>query len=92
MNPAEVLERFGDLRFDVELEVGSLQLTLGEMFDLKEGMVLKTGHPAGQPFALHAGGAELGTAEIVVLGSACSLKVKSLAQKPTKSADNHGTH
>jgi hypothetical protein len=54
-------------------------------------MVLRTGHPTGQPFTLQAGGAELGTAEIVMLGGACSLKVKGLA-KPQESAGGDGTH
>jgi flagellar motor switch protein FliN/FliY len=91
MNPSDILQSFGDLRFDVELEVGKLQMSVGEMLDLKEGMVLRTGHPTGQPFTLQAGGAELGTAEIVMLGGACSLKVKGLA-KPQESAGGDGTH
>ena len=91
MTTSEVLERFGDLRFDLELEVGSFQMTVGEMLDLKEGMVLKTDHPSGQPFAVLAGGAELGMGNIVVLGDSCSVKIATLA-KPMQSARSDGTN
>ena len=87
MTTSEVVERFGDLRFDLELEVGSFQMTVGEMLELKEGMVLKTDHPSGQPFVLFAGGAKLGTANVVVLGDSCSAKIATLAKDNSVSAE-----
>jgi flagellar motor switch/type III secretory pathway protein FliN len=91
MNAPEVLQRFGDLPFDVEIELGDLAITVRELFDLQEGMVLRTGHPAGVPFTLRAGGAELATAEIVVIGEALSARVKNLAPKPKTVAGEDGT-
>ena len=56
MSSADLLERFGGLPFTVEAELGSLELPIGEILDLKEGAVLRTDHPSGSPFTLCAGG------------------------------------
>jgi len=92
MNYAEVLGQFGDLRFNVELELGDLTITVRELFDLEEGTVLKTDHPAGVPFTLRAGGAELATAEIVAIGDNLSARVKNLAPKPKSTPGEDGTN
>jgi len=90
MDAADVLQRFGDLQFPIEAEVGNLVLTIGEVFALKEGAVLETDHPVGAPFTLRAGGAEIAAAEVVVIGECLSVRVKHLAQKP--GSGENGTH
>ncbi len=90
MTGSEVLEHFGDLPFAVQLEVGDLTMTIQEMFDLQEGMVLRTSHPAGTPFLLRAGGAELAMADLVVVSGGFSARLKDLLPKPKGSTGETG--
>ena len=78
MDNPEVLQRFAELPFPIEVEVGNLSLTVGEILDLQEGMVLATDHPAGAPFTLRAGGAELASVEVVVVHDSLSVRVQNL--------------
>lgn len=77
-----MLQRFAELPFPVEVELGNLTLTIGEIFDLSEGMILQTDHPDGAPFTLRAGGAELASVEVVVIRNSLSVRVSSMLQKP----------
>ena len=83
MNASEVLQRFGDLPFVLELELGTLAMSIGEIFDLREGKVLRTDHPAGEPFALLAGGVTLAEAEVVIVEDSVSVRIKKLSQGAT---------
>lgn len=85
MSPSDVLQRFGELPFGVELELGTLALTIREIFDLQEGTVLKTEHVAGAPFPLFAGGVPLAEAEVVVVNERVSVRVQKILE--TRPAD-----
>jgi Type III flagellar switch regulator (C-ring) FliN C-term len=50
MDNAEVLQRFGKLPFPIEVELGNLTLTIGEILELSEGTILN-GSP--QRSAIH---------------------------------------
>jgi flagellar motor switch/type III secretory pathway protein FliN len=78
MDNSEVLQRFAELPFPIEVEVGNLSLTVGEILELREGMVLETDHPAGAPFTLRAGGAELASVEVVVVHDSLSVRVQNM--------------
>jgi flagellar motor switch/type III secretory pathway protein FliN len=78
MDNSEVLQRFAELPFPIEVEVGNLSLTVGDIFELREGMVLTTDHPAGAPFTLRAGGAELASVEVVVVRNSLSVRVQNM--------------
>ena len=92
MNASEVLRRYGDLPFTLELELGSLAMTIGEIFDLKEGAVFRTGQPAGRPFTLSTGGVPLGEAELVVVDGSVSIRVSKLSQIMSGAASENGTN
>jgi flagellar motor switch/type III secretory pathway protein FliN len=92
MDNSDVLQRFADLPFPIEAELGNLTLTIGEIFDLREGMILQTDHAVGAPFTLRAGGAELAAVEVVVVGDALSVRVKNLAQKAKPGIGANGTN
>jgi flagellar motor switch/type III secretory pathway protein FliN len=81
MDNTGVFERFADLPFPIEVELGNLTLTIGEIFELSEGMILQTDHPDGAPFTLRAGGAELASVEVVVIRNSLSVRVGSMLQK-----------
>ena len=91
MNPSDVLQRFGELPFGVELELGTLALTIGEIFELKEGTVLRTDHPAGAPFPMFAGGVPLAEAEVVVVRDRVSVRVQQMLQSTSPAGGDRGT-
>lgn len=78
-----MLQRFAEVPFPIEVEVGTLSLTVGEIFELREGMVLETDHTAGAPFTLRAGGAELASAEVVVVRNSLSVRVQNMLSPKT---------
>ena len=90
MNASEALQRFQDLPFQAEVELGSLVLTIGEIFELREGAVLRTDHPAGAPVALQVGGVELAEADIVVMEDSLSVRITRLGDNPKASTGGNG--
>ena len=81
MNSSDVLQRFGELPFVVELELGTLSMSIGEIFQLQEGSVLRTDHPAGAPFPLFASNVKLAEAEVIVIDDTVSVRVQKMLQK-----------
>ena len=81
MNASDVLQRFGELPFVVELELGTLSMSIGEIFQLQEGSVLRTDHPAGAPFPLFASNVKLAEAEVIVIDDTVSVRVQKMLQK-----------
>lgn len=92
MDTSDVLNRFGELPFAIEAELGTMTLTIGEIFELKEGMVLRTDRAAGAPLTLRAGGAELAAVEVVVVGDSISVRVKNLLEKTNPGSGANGTN
>jgi flagellar motor switch protein FliN len=88
MNSSSVLQRFGELPFVVELELGTLSMTIGEIFELQEGTVLRTDHPAGVPFPFFAGGVKLAEAEVIVIDETVSVRVQKMLQKSSTGGGN----
>jgi flagellar motor switch/type III secretory pathway protein FliN len=91
MNASEALQRFKDLPFPAEVELGNLVMTIGEIFALREGAVLRTDHPAGAPVALQVGGVELAAADIVVMNESLSVRITRLSENPKAPSSGHGT-
>jgi flagellar motor switch/type III secretory pathway protein FliN len=90
MNLSQALQRFEDLRFPAEVELGSLVMTIGEIFELREGAVLRTDHPAGAPVTLQVGGIELAAADIVVVDDSLSIRITRLSEKTKVSSGGNG--
>jgi flagellar motor switch/type III secretory pathway protein FliN len=90
MNASQVLQRFEDLPFPAEVELGSLVMTIGEIFELHEGAVLRTDHLAGAPVALQVGGVELATADIVVVEDSLSIRITRLSENTKASSGGNG--
>jgi len=88
MNASDVLQRFGDVPFDVELELGTLSMSIGEIFELQEGAVLRTDHPAGAPFPLFVSSVKLAEAEVIVIDETVSVRVQKMLQKGSASGGN----
>jgi flagellar motor switch/type III secretory pathway protein FliN len=81
MNASDVLQRFGELPFVLELELGTLSMSIGDIFQLQEGSVLRTDHPAGAPFPLFASNVKLAEAEVIVIDDTVSVRVQKMLQK-----------
>jgi len=88
MNASDVLQRFGELPFVLELELGTLSMTIGDIFQLQEGSVLRTDHPAGAPFPLFAGNVKLAEAEVIVIDDTVSVRVQKMLQKTGSGGGN----
>lgn len=59
------LERFHELPFPIELELGRIALDIESILKLQEGDVLRTDRAAGAPVALLAGGVRVAVADLV---------------------------
>ena len=92
MDASEVLQRFAELPFPIEVELGKLTLTIGDILALQEGQVLGTDHPDGAPFTMLAGGAELAAVDVVVIGNSLSVRVESMLQKAKQGIGANGTN
>ena len=88
MNASQALQRFEDLPFPAEVELGSLVMTIGEIFELREGAVLRTDHPAGAPVALQVGGVNLAAGDIVVVDDSLSIRVTRLSDNKAPAGGN----
>jgi flagellar motor switch protein FliN len=88
MNASDVLQRFGELPFVLELELGTLSMSIGDIFQLQEGSVLRTDHPAGAPFPLFASNVKLAEAEVIVIDDTVSVRVQRMLQKSGSGGGN----
>jgi flagellar motor switch protein FliN/FliY len=88
MNASDVLQRFGDLPFVLELELGTLSMSIGEIFQLQEGSVLRTNHPAGASFPLFASDVKLAEAEVIVIDETVSVRIQKMLQKSGSGGGN----
>jgi flagellar motor switch protein FliN len=88
MIASDVLQRFGELPFVLELELGTLSMSIGDIFQLQEGSVLRTDHPAGAPFPLFASNVKLAEAEVIVIDDTVSVRVQRMLQKSGSGGGN----
>lgn len=65
----------------MELELGTLSMTIGEIFQLQEGSILRTNHATGTPFPLFANNVQLAEAEVIVIDDTVSVRVQKMLQK-----------
>ena len=86
MNPIEILNRYESLPFDVEVDIGNLEMKIGEILGLKVGTVLPTGQVAGTPLTLRAGGAPIALVDVIAAGDHLSARVKNVFENPSASA------
>jgi hypothetical protein len=89
MNTDDVLPRFQDLKFPLELEFGSLEVSIREMLELNVGSVLRTSHPARAPLTLRAGDAPIAAVETLVNGGALSVRVQNILDSVAKPDDGN---
>lgn len=91
MPASDILHRFGEVPFPVEVELGSLTMTLGEVLEIKAGTIIRTGHSAGDPLAVCVGDIQLAEADPVVIEDSMSARIKRLSQNAKSSGDGDGS-
>lgn len=91
MSASDVLQRFGELPFVVELELGTLSMPIGDILQLQEGSVLRTDHPAGTPFPLFARNIQLAEAEVIVIDDTVSVRIQKMLPK-NDAGSGHAAH
>lgn len=90
MDIADVLNRFEDLRFPVQVEFGSFDMSIRDILGLKAGTVLRTSQSARAPLTLLAGEAPIAVVETRVNGEALSVRVQSLLDPLAKQEPEPG--
>jgi flagellar motor switch protein FliN/FliY len=91
MSVTDTLQRFEELPFPAVVELGSLEMTIGEIFELREGAVLRTDQPAGGPVTLQVGSVNLAAADVVVVNDSLSIRITRLIENPRASSGGNGT-
>ena len=87
MEAADVLNRFEDLSFPLEVEFGTLDLSIRDILELKAGSVLRTSHSAHAPLTLRAGETPIASVETQVSGEALSVRVQGILDPLGKPED-----
>ena len=78
----DALNRFEAIPFPLEAELGSFELSIRDILDLREGAILRTTHPAKAPVTLRAGGSPIATGEVVVV-DALSVRITNMLHNPS---------
>jgi flagellar motor switch/type III secretory pathway protein FliN len=84
MSTLDLLNRFQNLPFPIEVEVGSFELSIRELLDLKPGQILGTSRPANAPLTLRAGDAPIASVEVVQAEEAISVRVRNILANSNK--------
>ena len=77
----EQVHRYAELPFTVEAELGRLMLSMREVLALAPGSVLRLPVRSGSPVGVLAGGAPFASGEVVRIGNAPAVRLKSFATK-----------
>jgi flagellar motor switch/type III secretory pathway protein FliN len=77
----EQINRYAELPFTVEAELGCLMLPMREVLALAPGSVLRLPGHTGSAVGLLAGGVPFASGEVVRVGDAPAVRLKSFAVK-----------
>lgn len=76
--PAE-LEKMGDLKVEVEVQLGQTRMPLEQVLKLKAGSLVELDKLAGEPVDLLANGKLIARAEVVVIEESFGVKILEIA-------------
>ena len=81
------LEDIGGVKLSVTAELGSTQMLVRDVLELREGSVLSLHKQAGEVSDIHVNGAPIARGEVVVLGDALHVRISEIlgvAEKETE--------
>ena len=67
MTILEQISHLADVPIDIEVELGRKTMTLNSILSLSPGSVIKLPRLAGENIDIYAGGARIGSGEIVII-------------------------
>jgi len=80
-NRTEV-ERYAEVPFALEAELGCCRLTIRELLNLRVGKTLRLSRPVGEDLPLYVGGALLGRGEVIRLNRTMGIRITELSSLP----------
>ena len=75
------VDRFSDVPLKVAIELGRVNMTIGEILELREGAIVETRKLSGQPMEIMVNERLFGRGEVVVVGDNLAIRITDL-KKP----------
>lgn len=76
--PVSSVDRFYDVHVPVWVELGRIEMTLGELLKLDEGAVVRLDRPVSEPVDLVSQGVRLARGEVVVVEDSFAIRIKEI--------------
>ncbi|MBT3602695.1 MAG: flagellar motor switch protein FliN, partial [Candidatus Latescibacteria bacterium] len=75
------VDRFSDVPLRVAIELGRVNMTIGNILELSEGAIVETNKLSGQPMEIMVNERLFGRGEVVVVGDNLAIRITDL-KKP----------
>lgn len=75
MTPLESIGHLADIPIQIDVELGQKNMAVGDILALQKGSVIKMPRSAGDNIDILAGGALLGTGEIVIIEETVGVRI-----------------
>ena len=76
--PSGVFKAFADVPILLTIEIGRLQVGLGELIALQSGDILRVSKPVGEPFDICANGQAVARGEIMVIENNAGIRLSEI--------------
>ena len=81
MTALEEIQHLSDIPMEVEVELDRKKMTLREILALQEGSVIKMPRSAGENIDLFAGGALIGSGEVVIVEDTVAVRITDFIEE-----------
>lgn len=81
MTREEIKEMFGEVLFDIDVELGRKKVTVGEMLRWEKGTIIKIDKTSGEPVDFLVNGKPLAYGEVMVLDEKFAIRVSEILTK-----------
>ncbi len=72
--------RFMDVGFDIEIELGSTNIKIREILELKKGSIISLSKSAGEAIEIYANGKLIAKGEVIVLENNFGIRVTDIVK------------
>lgn len=81
MTREEIKEMFGEVLFDIDVELGRKKVTVGEMLRWEKGTIIRIDKTSGEPVDFLVNGKPLAYGEVMVLDERFAVRVSEILTK-----------
>jgi flagellar motor switch protein FliN/FliY len=81
MDREEIKETYGEVLFDIHVELGRKKVTIGEMLRWESGTIIKLNKTSGEPVDFLVNGKPLAYGEVMVLDERFALRITEILTK-----------